>query len=255
MTLVRKVQFAEVGARTPAPAASDAQPWQAQPLSVPQARAAVFPDRDQRDVPEDQGVPQPHRRELEQARAECQQQCEELRLEAQQQGHSEGFQAGKAEGRELGLAEGRAAAQAELDQVRTELQSALAALIEARQRMLLDLELDLSELVILLAGELAGGAVEAEPERVVELARQALALLTEGEVITLRAAPGPAAVLRQAEETLAATVAGASLRIIDDGSLSPEGCLVECELGRVDQQVQQRLKAARDLVRFVRQED
>jgi flagellar biosynthesis/type III secretory pathway protein FliH len=164
--------------------------------------------------------------------------------EAMAKARTAGFEQGRAEG----SAVGRAEAKREIEELRATLRGAIEALARSRDDVLAAAELDLAEIVLTLAGDLAAGAVSAEPARVVELARQGMGLLSESDAISIRAAARPAALLREEQAALVKAVNLSSLRIIEDPSLAPEGCVVESSLGRVDLRVSQRLQAARELL-------
>lgn len=216
--------------------------WQLGRVHLPPLDQVIFPDLDAPVVAEEADLAALKRqRERDQQHAAV---LDEARKRGFAQGYAEGLEQGRAEG----LEQARAAAQAERTELEAELRAVLGSLARAREELLVSVELDLAEIVLTLAGELGGGALEVEPARVVELARQGMNLLAESDTITLRAAAGPAALLRGAQAALVAETGAAALRVAEDPGLETTGCVVESELARVDLRVSQRLKAARDLL-------
>lgn len=222
--------------------------WQLGAVQPPGLSRVLFDDLDQ---PSGEGERRrvEHRFEQESA-LRLEQELATARKKGFAQGYTEGLEEGKTEGASRGLA----AAQGELEAHRTTVRETVESLSRAREELLTTLELDLSEIVLTLASELAAGAVEAEPERVVELARQGMSLLAESDTINLRAAPAPAALLREAVDKLKAGTAVTEISVSEDPGLEAAGCIVESELARIDLRVSQRLVAARDLLSRTRGE-
>ena len=258
MSAVRQMTFpkVELSQEEAAPARREPHsPWQAKPLKVEGAGSNVlFPDLDgNKQAP--QSLLRRHKAMEQKREKELEQKVAAIMAEAQVKGREAGYQEGLAQGHAEGLEKGREQAQAELEELANALESALATLVNARQELVASMEMDLVESTVDLAGSLAGGALEVEPERVVELARQGMALLAESDQISIRAIPLQAALIREAQNSLAASLNVTSLRVVEDPSLETEGCVVESDLGRVDMRVSQRLQAARELLRTVRNED
>jgi flagellar assembly protein FliH len=216
--------------------------WEVGAVCLPSLDRAVFPDLDISAVPDVRDHADPERQlELDRRLAAV---TSEARKHGLESGYAEGFAQGTAEG----LRQGRATAESERAALVADLRAALTALAGARNELLVTLELDMAEVTLALAAELAGGAIDAEPGRVVELARQGVSLLAESDSIVLRAAPGPAALLREAQAALGEMTTTAAVRVVEDPDLETTGCVVESELARVDQRVSHRLKAARGLI-------
>lgn len=240
-------------AKKPAEEAHPLHVFRPRPLTLQSSSPMIFPSLDSGPQVES-GVQRRKARELKREQ-ELAARAEATMAEARDRGREEGYAEGLSQGQAEGLEQGRAQAAEELKNLTEMLQTVLQSLTNARQELSTSLELDLSEMVLLLAGQLAAGAVTIDPERIVELARQGLNLVAESDVVTIRAATGPVALLREAHGALQTAANVESLRIVEDPTLEPDGCIVESEMGRVDMRVSQRLEAARDLLNSVRNED
>lgn len=231
------------------------EPWKAKSLKLRKADRLFFPDINGSE--ETQHLNELQRRKLaeEKYEQELAQQAAVVLEEARQQGLQQGLAQGVEQGKAEGFEQGQAQAQQEVEQLRIELQETLKSLVSARQDLIAAAELDLSEITLNLAAILAGSAIEAEPSRVVDLARQAMNLLAESDVITIRASKDPAQLLREEQEALKTMTDVATLRIVEDPGMGADGCVVESNLGRVDMRVTQRIQSARDLLNTIRNED
>lgn len=217
------------------------KPWQATELTTRKAADGPFLNLD---------GPKPEETIRERMEAVVKKAQAQAREEAFAKGLSEGLAQGKAEGFKQGHAEALEAAAEREEALRT----ATEELLRARQDLMDDLEFDLAQMAMDIAESLAIGALEVEPQRIVALARQALSMVAEADIITLRAAPSVVPVLRDEAEKLGTVASTATIRIVEDPKLEGPACVVESELARVDLQVSQRLAAARELVASARGE-
>ncbi len=251
MPQIRRTSFRSIDT---APSDTSRQPeltiadWQLGSVEPPGLGPVIFGDIDR---PSGVGELEHLEQQLEQAAAV---KAEETLTAARKKGFAQGYSEGLEEGKAEGAARGLAAAQEEVDELRESLRASVESLARAREELLASMELDLSEIVLNLAAELAAGALEVEPERIVELARSGMRLLAESDTVNLRAASGPAALLREAAESLEAGTGGAQISVSEDPGLEITGCVVESELARVDMRISQRLAAARDLLKRTRGE-
>lgn len=228
-------------------------PWAVRSMQIEASASQLFPDADGSRLGEQQQQ-QLHEQE-ERREKKLAELADTVRAAAQDEGRECGYAEGHEQGYAEGLEKGHNDAQQELEQLKGTLRATIEALTLARDATFAAVETDLAELVITLASQLAAGAVDVEPTRVIELARQGMNLLADSDTMTIRAAEAPAALLREEQRALATALNVASLRIVEDPTLDPEGCIVESEFGRVDLRVSQRLQAARDLLTSVRNEE
>ena len=148
--------------------------------------------------------------------------------------------------RERELDEQAASTQAEAEELTHELSQALEAALEAGRAQSARLR-EARKLVVVLATQVAevllGEALEAEPERVEELARRALepfAASGELEDVVVRASPATYAALTIAGAT-EIELAGGDVQVIPDESLSGQGVVVESPRLVIEGRVEQRL--------------
>jgi flagellar biosynthesis/type III secretory pathway protein FliH len=165
------------------------------------------------------------------ARAEAE--ADRLRTEA----GAEGFAAGRAEALES-------------------LQPALAALgaavsaLEAQQAVVTEeLERRAVDLGLALAAKVVAGAMEAEPERVVEAVRGALRGLVERERIIVLVNPEDMELVRAAMDHVRASLGGIEhCEVQAERRVARGGCVVRTPVGDVDARVETKLERAREVV-------
>ena len=160
-----------------------------------------------------------------------QQQAEVLRT-ARQSGYQDGYR------------DGLAALEAFKQSYAATLTAQLGALLESHHAQLGALQQDMARALAGCATALARQMVRSElathPERVVEVARQAVdALLLSASHITLRVHPDDLPLVAEgATEVLAARGA----RLVADASLTRGGCRVDSDIGGVDASIETRWK-------------
>lgn len=127
------------------------------------------------------------------------------------------------------------------------LAEAAATLVAARlthQRRLQGLENDVVTLALEIARKLLRHQVEAEPQAVARIYRQALEQVTMADAVMLRVNPEDLAALGD----VATSVAGVlnepgGLEVVADEAIERGGCVVETELGRIDARLETQLGA------------
>jgi flagellar assembly protein FliH len=163
-----------------------------------------------------------------------------LREQAQQQAREQGYREGFAEGREAGYAagleEGRRAGEAELQQ---QLQQALQPLLDLAAQFSAALaQLDehiaaqLVDLALVTGRQLAGEALEAHPEQILEIVRELLhsePALSGQPRLWLHPAD-----LLLVKAHLGAELEAAGWRLQPDGEISRGGCKVSAASGELD---------------------
>lgn len=239
MAGVRPFEFPDAEAPKPGSSGqeSDLASWVVGKVEQPALRLVPFVDLDE---PEQEGPDPSHIAAIEE--------------QARAAGREAGFATGMAEGRKEGLAQGRAAAGSELEAARALLAEATGQLAAARQALAEVHEADMAEIALRLAGEVAGGAIAVEPERVAALAREAVSLLADADSITLRVGVELLPIMQEAVESLENLSGAASVVVVGDQTLDGGACIVESDLARVDLRVEQRLGSARELLASARGE-
>jgi flagellar assembly protein FliH len=159
----------------------------------------------------------------------------------------------RAEGLALGRAEGAAAAQQEaLAQMQPAVQAfhAAAAALEAERAELADrTEGRAVELALELASKLVAGAIEAQPERVLDVVRGALRCLIERERIQVLVHPEDLDLVRGAIHEVVAELGGIEhVEVQEERRIGRGGALVRTATAQIDASIQTKLDRAREII-------
>jgi flagellar biosynthesis/type III secretory pathway protein FliH len=159
----------------------------------------------------------------------------------------------RAEGLALGRAEGAAAAQQEaLAQMQPAVQAfhAAAAALEAERAELADrTEGRAVELALELASKLVAGAIEAQPERVLDVVRGALRCLVERERIQVLVHPEDLDLVRGAIHEVVAELGGIEhVEVQEERRIGRGGALVRTATAQIDASIQTKLDRAREII-------
>ncbi len=115
---------------------------------------------------------------------------------------------------------------------RAELAAGYAELGRARREALEGVEAAIGELAVAVAERIVFEALEAEPERVRTLVREATDRVRRATRVRVRVSPLDAAQLLELDA-----------EVVEDDSITRGGCVVETELGDVDARLEVRLEA------------
>lgn len=132
------------------------------------------------------------------------------------------------------------------------LQNAIESVLHIEKRQEARITKEIVEISLALAEELVAGALEVEPERLLDIAKESLSLLSDSKECIVRVHP---LVHKKLEELgMWETLKEDSRVTIKPDSAVGEGpgCVIESNKGRVDARVRERLKRARYL--FARDE-
>ena len=152
---------------------------------------------------------------------------------------------GEAEGRAAGLAQARAEGQ----QALSALTAALAALQQTRAELLWALEQDAVELSFQLAERILAGVLSAQPERVVDVTRNALRRLTDRHRVTILVNPADLELVSESEQSLRGELGGIEhCDVQADRRIGRGGAVVRTDAGEIDATVQTGLERAREIV-------
>jgi flagellar assembly protein FliH len=167
------------------------------------------------------------------ALAQAQQEADALREAA----IAEGFAAGRAEA----LA-ALAPALAAVSQAAAEVENHQSEMAEALERRAVELGLSLAQKIL-------AGALEVEPERVIESVRGALRGIVERERIIVLVSPEDLELVRDAMENVRATLGGIEhCEVQAERRVVRGGCIVRTAVGDVDARVETKLERAREVV-------
>jgi flagellar assembly protein FliH len=156
---------------------------------------------------------------------------------ARAQGYAEGHEKGLKDG----LAETTAAAQT--------LGEALREVHELRRREAEEMERDAVELALALAGKILVGALQVEPERILEIVRGALRRVSERRRITVLVDPADIDLVSGALAELQVQAGGIELCDVQaDRRVGRGGAIVRTAEGEIDATVETQLERARELM-------
>lgn len=155
----------------------------------------------------------------------------------------------RSEARAEGFAAGRAEALEGFEPALAALAEAAAALQAQQAELAADLERRAVDLGLALAAKVLGGALEAEPERVVESVRGALRGLVERERIIVLVNPEDMELVSGAMDEVRASLGGIEhCDVQAERRVARGGCIVRTPVGDVDARVETKLERAREVV-------
>jgi flagellar assembly protein FliH len=150
--------------------------------------------------------------------------------------------AGHAEGYEAGLAEGRA----QMAPALLALQGAISDLAAERERVAAAVEVAAVDLALQIAEQALAGALDARPERVVDVVRGALRRLVERDRVTILVHPDDLDLVREAGDGLVAELGGIGHCEVQAERRVPRGgAIVRTLEGEVDATLPTKLARAR----------
>jgi flagellar assembly protein FliH len=157
-------------------------------------------------------------------------------------------EAARAEGEAAGRASALAAVQAETAGQLKALAGAAKALEEAEDQLVTALEPAVAELAIRLAEQILSGALQVQPERVVDVCRQALRRLAQRRQVTLIVNPEELDAVRGALAQLRDELGGIEqLDVQGDRRLGRGGAIARTGAVEIDATVQTQLERAREI--------
>jgi flagellar assembly protein FliH len=161
---------------------------------------------------------------------------------------AEGFAEGREAGHHDGLAETSSAALA--------FGGALQGVQDLREEIAEAVERDAVELALALSSKIVAGALELQPERVIDVVRGALRRVSERRRITVLVDPADLEVINAAIGELRAQAGGIELcEVQADRRVGRGGAIVRTAEGEVDASVETQLERARELALSELQKD
>ncbi len=153
--------------------------------------------------------------------------------------------AGEAEGR----AEGLAAAAAQSAPALAALGQAAASFDQLRSELVEVLERQAAELALLIAEQIVAGALQVEPERIVDIARGLLRRAVERQRVTLVVNPSDLELMSESLERLRNELGGIEhLDVQADRRIDLGGAILRTGSGEIDTTVSAQLQRAREIV-------
>ena len=167
-----------------------------------------------------------------------------VRAEAEQI-RAQAWAAGEAEGRAAGMA----AARNDAAPAVAALGATAQAISELRAHVIAELEQDAVELALRLAEQILAGAVAIQPERVIDVARNALRHLTDRRRVTLVVNPDDLELVGDCVEQLQSELGGIEhLGVQSDRRVARGGAIARTDTGDIDAGIDTKLAKAREIV-------
>ncbi len=177
------------------------------------------------------------RNEAEALVAQAQAEAEGIRRQAAEHGHAAGFQ------------EGMAGAQAVLAPAAEALRSAAERIDMLRHDVSAAVERQAVELAFAVVEKVLAGALDVQPERVVDVVTGALRGMVERDRIVVQVSPEDLDMVREATERIAASLGGLDrLDIQPERRVERGGAVVLTAQGEVDGRLETKLERAREVV-------
>jgi len=182
--------------------------------------------------------------------SEAQQEVEELRNQAREAGHKEGFEEGKKEGKEAALQEMKETLNGANEQAMHILETAKAATAD----YMIQAEHDVAEIVMHVAAKIIPQHFIDVPQVVLPAVKQALMKVKDQKEIFIHVPPESYELVLMARDEFRAMLTGgnASIEVVSDESLHPGDCLLETPNGAVDARLSTQMeliqKAVQDIL-------
>ena len=152
--------------------------------------------------------------------------------------------AGEAEGRAAGIAAAQEAAQPAL----AALAAAAGAVDEVRAQLAAEAEQDAVDLAIRIAEQILAGTIAVQPERVVDVARNALRHLIDRRQVTLVVNPADLELVSDSVENLTSQLGGIEhLSVQADRRVGRGGAIARTEAGDIDAGLSTQLARAKEI--------
>jgi flagellar assembly protein FliH len=167
-----------------------------------------------------------------------------VRAEAEQI-RAQAWAAGEAEGRAAGLAAARQDAQPSL----AAMAAALESIEQLKSQVVAELEQDAVEMALRLAEQILAGVIDVQPERVVDVGRNALRHLSDRRRVTLVVNPGDLELVAECVEQLQSELGGIEhLGVQSDRRIARGGAIARTDSGDIDAGIDTQLARAREIV-------
>ena len=166
-----------------------------------------------------------------------------VRAEAEQI-RAQAWAAGEAEGRAAGLAAARQDAQPSL----AAMAAALESIEQLKSQVLAELEQDAVEMALRLAEQILAGVIDVQPERVIDVGRNALRHLSDRRRVTLVVNPGDLELVSECVEQLQSELGGIEhLGVQSDRRIARGGAIARTDSGDIDAGIDTQLARAREI--------
>lgn len=181
---------------------------------------------------------------IDQANKQAENNAQKLAEKAREEGYRQGYR------------EALEQARNEAEEIRSQARKVLQQAEEQRAKILDSLEEEILLLSLDIAEKIIGQKLTMEPESVMAIAREAVQLVKNRDTVTIFHNPADLEIFEQYREDLQKLLpAHASLVFISDEIISPGGCIVETEHGRVEATLESRREAVLESLGLGRNRD
>jgi len=186
------------------------------------------------------------RQEGERIIAAARQQAEQI-LRSAETAKQQSMETGRAEGWEAGRSEGYRQGLAEAEELKQQAVQVMAEANAYREQTIMGMEREIVDLALAIAGRVIHKQVEADPELVTAVARQALRQVVGGKSVFLRVHPQQVELLQEKAAELSSMLpGGTTLQVVADPGIQPGGVMVESDEGWVDATLSSQLEQIRE---------
>jgi flagellar assembly protein FliH len=194
--------------------------------------------------------------ELEQARLSFRNWCAEEREKIEQErqkAKEEGFKAGLLQGKEEGMEEMRLQYQDILEEAKQVLEQAY----EEKQAIIQEAEPYIVELCTEIAKKVIKQELQSNPDAILSIIKQSLALSNERESIAISVSPADFSFVQNKRQQLLEMVEGQTeIKILPDHSVSEGGCIIRTSYGSIDARINVQLNEIQQaLLQVVNQDE
>ena len=167
-----------------------------------------------------------------------------VRAEAEQI-RAQAWAAGEAEGRAAGMASARTDAEPAVSAIAASLQ----AIEDVKAQMIAELEQDAVEMALRLAEQIIAGVLDVQPERVIDVGRNALRHLSDRRRVTLVVNPEDLELVSECVEQLQSELGGIEhLGVQSDRRIDRGGAIARTDSGEIDSSIDAQLARAREII-------
>ncbi len=212
--------------------------WVGTPLRVLEASSEPEPPEPQPEGPDPQELLAEAKRVL----AEAHRQADQMRHDAVRKGYADGLQLGRAEGMKL--------YQQSVEDLRTEVQKVVDAILAERMRLWQEMEPQVIDLVLEIARKVLREEVQAHREAPLTIIKHALRRVSDTEHVRIRVNPDDLQIAREHREDLLAICDGVKqIEIVDDRRVGDGGCIIETPGGTIDATLRTQLQSVEKALR------
>lgn len=174
--------------------------------------------------------------------AEAHRQADQMRQDAVRRGYADGLQAGQQDGLQQ--------YQQALEQLKTDLQKLVDALLAERRRLWEEMEPQVIELVMEIARKVLREELQARREATLSIIKHAIRRVGDTEHVRIRVHPDDLHIAREHREDFLAICDGVKqIEIVDDQRVGGGGCIIETANGIIDASLRTQLQAVENALK------